>query len=61
MRPKLKSRSKKAPVRGKPGRDGRGAPTEPTPNRKDVREAIHLVRAPRQTRRPVERNSRKKT
>jgi hypothetical protein len=61
MRPKLRSGSKKAPARGKPSQDSRGAQTVPTPTRKDVREAVHLVRAPRQTRRPYERSAKKKS
>jgi len=60
MRPKLVSRSRKAPARGKPSQDSRGAQTPTSPSRKDVRQEVHLVRAPRQTLRPVERTSRKK-
>jgi hypothetical protein len=61
MRPRLVSRSPKAPSRGKPSQDSRGGQTQPTPSRKDVREEVHLVKAPRQSRRQYERSAKKKS
>jgi len=64
MRPKTASRSKKAPARGKTPLDPRifpaGAQAGSTSGRESVRQSVHLVRAPRQSQRPVERTSKKK-
>jgi hypothetical protein len=59
MRPKIAPRSKKAPA-GKPPADARSAQKGSTPGRRDVRESVHLVKAPRQTRRQFERTAKKK-